>query len=141
MNSEGEIKHDTDSMKNIATDYYTKLFDIKPTDARTACRLLGNIKKQITSQQKLDLDTVITKEELEKAIGKLQKNKTPGPDGIPAEFYQIHWFTIDDLYLDFINAVKRTAFPKQKNTSITTLFYKEKGEIYLLPNYIRNKSS
>ena len=135
MNTKKEIKHDTESMKNIVTDYYTKLFDTKPTDARTAQKLLRNIKKQITPQQKTNLDKVITKEELEKAIGKLQKNKTPGPDGIPAEFYQTHWVAIDDLYLDFINAVKDTAFPKQKNTSITTLFYKRKGEIYLLANY------
>ena len=87
MGADGEIKHDTETMKSIATDYYTKLFDTKPTDARTAQKLLGNIKKQITPQQKLDLDTVITKEELEKAVSKLQKNKTPGPDRIPAEFY------------------------------------------------------
>ena len=102
MNSDNEIKHDTESMKNIATDYYTKLFHTKPTDAGTARRLLGNIKKQITPQQKADLDRIITKEEVGKAVCKLQKNKTPGPDGIPAEFYQIHWFTIEDLYLEFI---------------------------------------
>ena len=135
MNLDKEIKHDTESMKDIVTEYYTKLYDTKPTDSRIAHKLLGNIKKQITPQQKIDLDKMITSEELEKAVRKLQKNKTPGPDGIPAEFYQIHWFTIEDLYLEFINAVKDTAFPKQKNTSITSLFYKEKGEIYLLANY------
>ena len=130
MNEKEEIKHDTEGMRNIVTDYYTKLFDTKPTDARIAQKLLGNIKNQITPQQKADLDKMITKEELEKAIAKLQKNKTPGPDGIPAEFYQIHWFAIEDLYLEFINAVKDTAFPKQKNTSITSLFYKEKGKSF-----------
>ena len=45
MNSAKEIKHDTEGMKNIATDYYTKLFDTKPTDSRTARRLLANITK------------------------------------------------------------------------------------------------
>ena len=43
MNSAKEIKHDTEGMKNIATDYYTKLFDTKPTDSRTARTLLANI--------------------------------------------------------------------------------------------------
>ena len=42
---------------------------------------------------------------------------------------------IEDLYLDYINAVKDTGFSKGKNTSITSLFYKEKGEIFLLENY------
>ena len=48
QNSDGEIKHDTESMKNIVIDYYTKLYDTKPIDARKARTLLGNIKKQIT---------------------------------------------------------------------------------------------
>ena len=135
IDSKGQLKHDTDSMKKIVTDYYTKLFDTKLTDTRTAHRLLQNIKKQLTPKQKSDLDEIITREELEKVVAKLQKHKTPGPDGIPAEFYQVYWFRIDDLYLDFVNAVKDTAFPKKKNTSITSLFYKEKGEVFLLANY------
>ena len=130
MNLEGEIKHDTESMKNIATEYYTKLYDKKPTDTKIAAKLLRNIKKQITPQQKADLDRIITKEELEKVIKKLQKNKTPGPDGIPAEFYQIHWMIIEDLYLDYINAVKDTGFSKGKNTSITSFFWKIIGLLH-----------
>ena len=63
MNEKEEIKHDTEGMKNIVTDYYTKLFDTKPTDPRIAQKLLGNIKKQISPQQKANLDDVITKEE------------------------------------------------------------------------------
>ena len=68
-------------------------------------------------------------------VPKLQKHKTPGPDGFPAEFYQQYWHLFSDLYLEFVNAVKDSAFPKGMNTSITTLVYKEKGEIYLLKNY------
>ena len=135
MDTEGTLKYDTEGMKEIATDYYTKLFDIKKTDGRTATRLLQNIKKQINSQQKAYLDEVVTNEELDKVIPKLQKHKTPGPDGIPAEFYQEFWHLFDDIYLEFINAVKQTGLPRGKNTSITTLFYKERGEIFLLSNY------
>ena len=122
-------------MREITTDYYSSLFDEKKTNSRVSLKLLRNIKKQITPQQKATLDKTVTNEELEKAVYRLQKHKTPGPDGIPAEFYQEYWDLLSDLYLQFINAVKETAFPKGKNTSITTLFYKEKGEIYLLANY------
>ena len=88
MDAEGIMKYDTEGMKEIATDYYTKLFDTKKTDGRTATRLLQNIKKQISLQQKAYLDELITNEELDKVVPKLQKQKTPGLDGIPAEFYQ-----------------------------------------------------
>ena len=68
MDTDGNIKHDTDGMKQIAIDYYTDLFDTKSINSRIAQKLLRNIKKQITSQQKSDLDVAITLEELEKAI-------------------------------------------------------------------------
>ena len=135
MNPDGEIKHDTESMKKIAQDYYTDLFSEKKTDSSEGRRLLQNIKKQITPQQKANLDKIVSSEELDKVVPRLQKHKTPGPDGFPAEFYQQYWHLFDDLYLEFVNAVKDSAFPKEMNTSITTLFYKEKGEIYLLKNY------
>ena len=131
----GQLKHETDDLKQIATDYYTDLFTEKETvDAKTS-RLFGNISRRISQAQRRDLDRDITLEELEKAVMKLQKGKSPGPDGIPAEFYQAFWQHLRHLYLDFINSVKFAAFPRSKNTSITVLVYKNKGEVTLLKNY------
>ena len=69
------------------------------------------MKKTITAQEKLNLDAPITKEELEKVVRKLQHNKSPGPDGIPAEFYQVFWHTLKDFYFDFITTVEKNLFP------------------------------
>ena len=131
----GELKSDIDSIKEIATDYYSDLFDTKATNDRVAKRLLQNIKLRVSPQQKADLELPISLDELEKAVLKLQKNKTPGPDGIPSEFYQAYWSHFGRLYLDFVNAIKFSGLPKERNTSITTLFYKNKGDISLLAYY------
>lgn len=131
----GILKSDVESMKEIATDYYTKLFDIKATDNSTALRLLRNIKTQISPQQRANLDKLITPEELEDAVAKLRRNKSPGPDGIPAEFYQTYWYILGGFFLDFVNAVKRTSFPRESNTSVTSLFYKNRGDICDLAYY------
>ena len=66
---------------------------------------------------------------------KLRRNKSPGPDGIPAEFYQYFWYLIQDLYFDFISAVENSALPDGKNTSITSLIFKNKGDISHLAYY------
>jgi exonuclease III len=135
MSPGGEMKYDTEGLKGIATEYYTNLFDTKKSDEKISAKLLSNVKKTISPAERIKLDALITREELEKAVRKLQRNKTPGPDGIPAEFYQAFWPTIQDLYFEFIIEVQKTMFPSKANTSITTLVYKNKGLEYLLANY------
>ena len=74
MSTQQELKNETEDMKNIATDFYTSLFDTKKIDNQATQKLLKNVKQKLTLSQKLDLDKAITKEELEIAINKLQKN-------------------------------------------------------------------
>ena len=38
-------------------------------------------------------------------------------------------------YIAYIRKAKQLGFPNSRNTSITTIFYKEKGETFLLSNY------
>ena len=78
------------------------MFYEKKTDSSEGVKLLQNIKKQINPQEKENLDKIISDEELGRVVHQLQKNKTPGPDGLPAEFYQEYWHLFDDLYLDFV---------------------------------------
>ena len=42
---------------------------------------------------------------------------------------------IKDNYLEYINAAKQSSFGDHRNTSVTTIIYKHKGEIYILANY------
>ena len=131
----GATVTDTDDIIRVVTDFYAKLFDRKHTDSQTTDKLLRNINRKISDGDRISLDRPITKEELEFAVMKLQGGKSPGPDGIPAEFYQTYWPHIRDMYLDFVNSVRINSFPDEKNTSITTIIYKKKGDPYLLINY------
>ena len=135
INDKGDTVQDRDKMESIATDFYTDLFSPKNTDQGMATRLLGNVKARVPQADKDLLNRAITKEELGLAVMRLQRNKSPGPDGIPAEFYQQCWHLIADLYFAFISAVEGSAFPQVKNSSVTSLIYKNKGNIGLLAYY------
>ena len=134
-NRDGEVVYDNESLRTVATEYYTDLFSIKGSDSAIAGRLLQNIDKTLSVTDRTKLDNLITKEELYNAIMKLKRNKSPGPDGIPAEFYQRFWYVIEDLYFEYITRVENDVFPAIKNTSITTIIYKNKGDIDLLAYY------
>ena len=66
--------------------------------------------------------------ELQQAVCDLNENKSPGLDEFTAEFYKKFLSLIKDRYTDFINCADQTSFSTFKNTSVTTLLYKEKGD-------------
>ena len=51
-------------------------------------RFFDNCPVPKLSEDRRQLDVEITKEEVTRAVNKLQTGKAPGPDGFPAEFFQ-----------------------------------------------------
>ena len=131
----GVEKYGKDDLKDIAMDYYTNLFSVKNSDENIAQKLLQNVEKKLSQEHKGCMDRLVTKEELRVVVMRLKRNKSPGPDGIPAEFYQKFWHLIEDFYFDFLLEVEKTSLPIEKNSSITSLIYKNKGDIALLAYY------
>jgi hypothetical protein len=60
---------------------------------------------QITSIENDMLAGEFSKKEVRKAIFQMKHDKAPGPDGFPAEFYQVFWSLIKNdlmaLFRDF----------------------------------------
>ena len=97
--------------------------------------MLKNIDKKISTDDRRKLDAPITQKELDDALRQLHDNKSPGLDGITAEFYKHFWYLIKNDYLNYINTAKLSSFGDYGNTSVTTIIYKYKGETYTLTNY------
>ena len=71
------------------------------------------------------LDAPITEAELKIAVNSQQKEKTPGKDGIPAEFYQTFWEELKKPYMDFLEYAKVNGFTEKQNTSVIKVIYKK----------------
>ena len=134
-NKNSNIYTDNENIIKISTKFYTDLYTPNKLNTKTQDRLLKNIKKKITKEQKDKLDAPITEDEIRTAVFQMQPGKSPGLDGIPVEFYREYWNEIKVYYMSFINKIKTEAFPKSKNTSVIKIIYKKTGEIFLLTNY------
>ena len=79
---------------------------------------------------------LLTKTECLKALKEMDSNKTPGSDGLPAEFYKMFWNDIADFLLGSINYAYQTGqlFVSQKR-GIIKLIPKKKTEPYLVKNW------
>ena len=135
QDKKGQIQTDNENLVQIATDYYTKLYKPSPVDEMKQQRLLKNIDLKISTQDKLKLEADITEQELQQAVYQLNDNKSPGINGITAEFYKKFWYLIKDKYIQYINTAKQSSLGEYINTSVTTIIFKHKGEIYILDNY------
>ena len=95
---DSEIYTDKENIMKIATKYYSDLYTPSKTNRKTQDKLLRNIQKKITQEQKEKLDAPITIDEIKTAIFQIKPGKSPGLDGIPAEFYQEYWNIVKDIY-------------------------------------------
>ena len=63
----------------------------------------------------------------------MKKNKSPGYDGLPVEFYIVFWKDISDSLIDSYNFSVQSGFlsQSQRNGIITLLPKKEKDPLFI----------
>jgi mannosylglycoprotein endo-beta-mannosidase len=89
-----------ENLKNYFSDYYKQLFG---PPASSSCVMEESVVhdiKQISADENAILIAEFAEKEVFEAISQMEKNKAPGPDGFPAEFYQTFWRVIkEDLMI------------------------------------------
>ncbi len=82
---------------------------------------------QVSDLENEMLTKIFTEEEVKQAIIQMEHNKAPGPDGFPAEFYQVFWEVIkEDLMAIFIEFHEGKLPLHSLNFGIITLLPKQK---------------
>ena len=135
MDKDGSVHSDKESLLRITKEYYTELYTPTPVCTQKQYKLIQNLKTSLSEEQRAELDAPLTKEEIYKSMMQKNKNKSPGNDGIPAEFYQTYWRFLQDKYYQYVCYVQTHGLDEWKNMSVTTLIYKDKGDRDNLDNY------
>ena len=82
------------------------------------------------------MNQLINNDEILNAIQQLNNNKSPGLDGLTAEFYKIFRYDIvDNLNEIFNNILLMKYIPESMTLGVITLIYKNKGEFDNLKNW------
>jgi mannosylglycoprotein endo-beta-mannosidase len=113
-----------ENIKKYITGFYKNLFG---PPSKNYFSLLEDEIHDIPQLSQVENEILIadfTEEEVCEAIMNMEKNKAPGPDGFPVEFYQTFWSILkDDVMKMFVNF-------QQGNLQLFKLNY---GTIILLP--------
>ena len=86
QDDKGKTSTTNEDMIAIAESFYSKLYTPSVTDIQRQQQLLRNIDKNISAEDRRKLDAILTIEELTEAVFQQKDGKSPGPDGITAEF-------------------------------------------------------
>ena len=88
-NRNGEITTDNTEIQRIIRDYYQQLYANKMDNLEEMEKFLEKYNFPKLNQEEIeDLNKLITSKEMEAVIRNLPENKSPGPDGFTAEFYE-----------------------------------------------------
>ena len=78
----------------------------------------------------------LTKEECLNSLKTMASDKTPGTDGLPAEFYKVFWGDIEDFLLDALNCTyEKGCLSVSQRRGIMTLLPKKNKPVNLLKNW------
>jgi hypothetical protein len=89
-------------LKDYITKYYKDLLGASKEDGLTLIESMVEDIPQLTSLEREELLAEFVEKEVRETIFQMKHNKASGPDGFPAEFYQVFWSLIkDDLMAMF----------------------------------------
>lgn len=131
---DGVITSDPLEIRKLAVNFYTDLYDVETCDLECMSDLLSDLPK-LTNEQKESLDGQITFQEITEAMRQLSNGRSPGIDGLPAEFYQTFWNVLgSDLYEVLLESVRNKVLPVSCRRAVLSLLPK-KGDLCLLKNW------
>lgn len=130
-NEQGDEKSGLEDLKGIVKIFYSKLYSrqvIEPDTIKNYLSNNSNIKK-LNEKQKKTLNQAITMAEISQAIKKQKKNKSPGPDGLPSEFYLAFEDEVCLIYkMVLADISEKKVIPESWNSALISLIHKKDSD-------------
>ncbi|KAL7852903.1 hypothetical protein SRHO_G00186880 [Serrasalmus rhombeus] len=135
IDSEGRACSDPARMMGIAHSFYSNLFSKRGTDRETGEHFLSFLENSLPSAARDSLETPFSLGELTEVLGKMNRRKVPGLDGLPVEFYSTFWDVLGPEIVEVAEDVHRQGrLTESMRSGALSLLYK-KGDPKDLANW------
>ena len=132
---DGRVIQDSRDLLGCIANFYESPYSPEPIDNKKQNALLNTIDRFVPENFKLLLDESLSADECHKALTNMKSDKSPGSDGLPAEFYNFFWDEIGQALVEVLNfCFTKGLLTESMRLAIISLLYK-KGDIELLKNW------
>lgn len=104
MDEEGTSLTDPKEILAYESRQFEERYSCRVADGESPDPFSSTVTEVLDENEKDSLDEELRLEELEMAVRSMKNNKSPGSDGLTAEFYKRCWFLVGDWLLDSLNA-------------------------------------
>ena len=124
--TDGKVATDIDGICRSWVDFFSTLFSGDELDLKVQEDLLENLSVRLPSSSSASCDGPITLEEARKALEGAAIGRSPGSDGLSAEFYLAFWKVLGEDLIEVFNASFSSGHlpPSLRRALITLLFKK-----------------
>ena len=132
---ENRVIQDSRDLLGCIANFYESLYSPEPVYNEKQNVLLNTIESFVPENFKLLLEEPLSADECHKALTNMKSDKSPGSDGLPAEFYNFFWDEIGEALVEVLNfCFTKGLLTESMRLAIISLLYK-KGDIELLKNW------
>ena len=100
------ISKDAEILQEAKTYYeflYSSKIDLSTSNKKEDSFFPDNNKVKLNYNQKISCEGLLSAEECLVSLKTMKSGKSPGTDGLPAEFYKIFWNDVSTFLIDAIN--------------------------------------
>ena len=132
---DGEIVEDPQDLLREVRQFYQNLYSEESIVESDLDLMLSKINKKVSPQAKQTCDAQLSLEDLTKSVKSMQSGKSPGIDGLTADFYKAFWDILGKDLLDTMAFCmdRGEMTPTQRHAVITCLY--KKGDKQQISNW------
>ena len=109
------------------------LYTSKSPDSIQSTLLSEMNSTSLTNEEQTLCEGSLTQKECFEALKKMESDKTPGTDGLPAEFYKVFWKDISSLLISALNyAFDSGCLSVTQRRGVMKLIPKKDAELYFI---------
>jgi hypothetical protein len=124
--ADGSLCSQQHALETMATEFYFQLFTAQENTRPN--EVVQFVPKKVSDDMNAFLCSPFTSMEVEKALFAMKPNKSPGPDGFTAGFYQRHWSLVkEDICYAVLTFLNGGDMPEIVNNTVIVLIPKVKN--------------